>query len=46
MDAAPQSRFVEPGARQHAIDNGHMGRFAVEYRRRYGESPSDTLKQR
>ncbi len=24
----------------------HMGRFAVEYRRRFGESPSETLRQR
>ena len=24
----------------------HFGRFAVEYRRRFGERPSDTLKQR
>lgn len=24
---------------------GHMGRFAVEYRRRFGESPSSTLKR-
>jgi AraC-like DNA-binding protein len=24
----------------------HMGRFSVEYRRRFGESPSDTLRQR
>jgi transcriptional regulator GlxA family with amidase domain len=24
----------------------HMGRFSVEYRRRFGESPSETLKQR
>jgi AraC-like DNA-binding protein len=24
----------------------HMGRFSVEYRRRFGESPSQTLKQR
>jgi len=24
----------------------HMGRFSVEYRRRYGESPSETLRQR
>jgi AraC-like DNA-binding protein len=24
----------------------HMGRFAVEYRKRFGESPSDTLRQR
>jgi AraC-like DNA-binding protein len=23
----------------------HMGRFSVEYRRRFGESPSDTLRQ-
>jgi transcriptional regulator GlxA family with amidase domain len=25
---------------------GHMGRFSAEYRRRFGESPSETLKQR
>jgi AraC-like DNA-binding protein len=25
---------------------GHLGRFAVEYRNRYGESPSETLKKR
>ena len=24
----------------------HMGRFSVEYRKRFGESPSETLKQR
>jgi len=24
----------------------HMGRFAVEYRKRFGESPSETLRQR
>ena len=24
----------------------HLGRFSVEYRRRFGESPSDTLKRR
>jgi len=24
----------------------HLGRFSVEYRRRFGESPSDTLRQR
>jgi transcriptional regulator GlxA family with amidase domain len=24
----------------------HMGRFSVEYRKRFGESPSDTLKRR
>jgi AraC-like DNA-binding protein len=24
----------------------HMGRFSVEYRRRFGESPSETLRQR
>jgi AraC-like DNA-binding protein/tetratricopeptide (TPR) repeat protein len=24
---------------------GHLGRFAVEYRRRYGESPSETLRR-
>ena len=24
----------------------HMGRFSVEYRRRFGESPSDTLRRR
>ena len=24
----------------------HMGRFSVEYRKRFGESPSDTLRQR
>ena len=23
----------------------HFGRFAVEYRRRYGETPSQTLKR-
>jgi AraC-like DNA-binding protein len=25
---------------------GHLGRFAVEYRRRFGESPSQTLRRR
>ncbi|HLK84781.1 MAG TPA: helix-turn-helix domain-containing protein [Xanthobacteraceae bacterium] len=25
---------------------GHLGRFAVEYRRRFGESPSETLRRR
>jgi hypothetical protein len=24
----------------------HMGRFAVEYRQRFGESPSETLRRR
>ncbi|HEX2216571.1 MAG TPA: helix-turn-helix domain-containing protein, partial [Xanthobacteraceae bacterium] len=24
----------------------HLGRFSVEYRRRFGESPSDTLRRR
>jgi AraC-like DNA-binding protein len=24
----------------------HLGRFSVEYRRRFGESPSETLRQR
>ena len=24
----------------------HLGRFSVEYRRRFGESPSDTLERR
>ena len=24
----------------------HLGRFSVEYRRQFGESPSDTLKRR
>ena len=24
----------------------HMGRFSVEYRKRFGESPSETLDQR
>ena len=24
----------------------HMGRFAVEYRKRFGESPLETLRQR
>ncbi len=30
-----------------ALEEGfvHMGRFSVEYRRRYGESPSDTLRK-
>jgi AraC-like DNA-binding protein len=25
---------------------GHLGRFAIEYRRRYGETPSQTLRRR
>lgn len=30
-----------------ALDAGflHLGRFAIEYRRRYGESPSQTLSR-
>ena len=24
----------------------HLGRFAVDYRRRFGESPSETLRRR
>jgi transcriptional regulator GlxA family with amidase domain len=24
----------------------HMGRFSVEYRKRFGESPSETLRKR
>ena len=30
-----------------AIDCGftHLGRFSVAYKRRYGESPSDTLRR-
>ena len=24
----------------------HMGRFSVEYRRRFGETPSETLRRR
>jgi AraC-like DNA-binding protein len=30
-----------------ALDSGfvHLGRFAVAYRRRYGESPSETLRR-
>lgn len=41
---------AEPGASitKIAMEVGfaHMGRFAVEYRRRFGESPSDTLRKR
>jgi AraC family ethanolamine operon transcriptional activator len=31
-----------------ALDHGfwHLGRFSVEYRRMFGESPSDTLNRR
>ncbi|HEY7458044.1 MAG TPA: helix-turn-helix domain-containing protein [Xanthobacteraceae bacterium] len=28
------------------LDFSHMGRFAAEYRRRFGESPSETLRRR
>jgi transcriptional regulator GlxA family with amidase domain len=28
-----------------SVGFSHLGRFAVEYRRRFGESPSETLKQ-
>jgi AraC-like DNA-binding protein len=36
------------GITQIAMEAGflHLGRFAVDYRRRFGESPSDTLRRR
>ena len=36
------------GITQIAMDAGfaHLGRFAVDYRRRFGESPSETLRRR
>jgi AraC-like DNA-binding protein len=45
--ARDQLKGAEPGATVTEIAMGlgfsHMGRFAVEYRRRFGESPSETL---
>jgi len=45
--ALQQSRS-DAGVMQIAADWGfsHFGRFAVEYRRRYGESPSHTMRRR
>jgi AraC-like DNA-binding protein len=41
-------RCPEPGASVAEIAEawglGHLGRFSVEYRRRFGESPSETLR--
>jgi AraC-like DNA-binding protein len=36
------------GITQVAMDAGfvHLGRFAIDYRRRFGESPSETLRRR
>src|SRR5262245_7261175 len=45
---ALQNAGPEEGVTEIAMRSGftHMGRFSVGYRRRFGESPSQTLKRR
>jgi AraC-like DNA-binding protein len=42
MQAEPEENVTEIAT---AWGFSHMGRFAVEYRRRFGESPSETLRR-
>lgn len=43
LRADPEDRVTEIVLR---FGFGHLGRFSVEYRRRYGELPSETLRRR
>src|SRR5262245_43141831 len=40
--AAPGTKVMDVAARSGIA---HFGRFSIEYRRRYGETPSQTLKR-
>src|SRR5262245_51797429 len=42
LRAAPGTKVMDVAAR---CGIAHFGRFSIEYRRRYGETPSQTLKR-